>query len=289
VNRDRRRRAPEASKEVSLRTASDAVDIGEGGLSSDEVLVTVDGVSKEFHQGANNVRALDNVSLKIRRGEFVTIVGASGCGKTTLLNMMANFMAPTSGRIVEDPTVSRRGGIGMVFQNPVLLPWRNVLGNVLAPAEIYGMDGAVARSRADDLLRQVDLKGFERAMPYQLSGGMQQRVAICRALLSDPPLLLMDEPFGALDALTRERMNLELQRIFLLGQKTVVLVTHSIEEAVFLSDRIVAMTPRPGRIAEVIENKLPRPRTVESYDAPLFIEYAGHLRKLVMASAPIAA
>lgn len=126
-------------------------------------------------------------------------------------------------------------------------------------------------------------------MPYQLSGGMQQRVAICRALLSDPPLLLMDEPFGALDALTRERMNLELQRIFLLGSKTVVLVTHSIEEAVFLSDRIIAMTPRPGRIAEVIENRLPRPRTVDTYESAMFAEYAGHVRKLVMGPTPQAA
>jgi NitT/TauT family transport system ATP-binding protein len=172
-----------------------------------------------------------------------------------------------------------------VFQSPVLLPWRNVMGNVLAPAEIYGMDKKQATDRATELLTQVELRGFEKSMPYQLSGGMQQRVAICRALLSDPLLLLMDEPFGALDALTRERMNLELQRIFLLGSKTVVLVTHSIEEAVFLSDRIIAMTPRPGRIAEVIQNDLPRPRTVDTYESALFTEYAGHVRKLVMGPA----
>ena len=177
----------------------------------------------------------------------------------------------------------------MVFQSPVLLPWRTVLSNVLAPAEILKLDRRASTVKARELLAQVDLGGFEKALPYQLSGGMQQRVAICRALLSDPPLLLMDEPFGALDALTRERMNLELQRIFGLGQKTVVLVTHSISEAVFLSDRIVTMTPRPGRIAEIIENDLPRPRTLETYDAPQFSEYAGHIRKLIMSSERVAA
>jgi NitT/TauT family transport system ATP-binding protein len=250
-----------------------------------ETLVDIVGVSKEFSQGENRVRALDDVSLAVGHGEFVTIVGASGCGKTTLLSMMAGLVSPSSGTIERDPKVARRGGIGMVFQSPVLLPWRNVMGNVLAPAEIYGMDKKQATDRATELLTQVELRGFEKSMPYQLSGGMQQRVAICRALLSDPLLLLMDEPFGALDALTRERMNLELQRIFLLGSKTVVLVTHSIEEAVFLSDRIIAMTPRPGRIAEVIQNDLPRPRTVDTYESALFTEYAGHVRKLVMGPA----
>jgi len=245
-------------------------------------LVTVTAVTKEFRQGQNQVRALEDVSLTIGQAEFVTIVGASGCGKTTLLSMMAGLVDPTSGTIAKDPRVSRRGGVGMVFQSPVLLPWRNVTGNVLAPAEIYGMDKKQAQVRATELLTQVELRGFEKSMPYQLSGGMQQRVAICRALLSDPPLLLMDEPFGALDALTRERMNLELQRIFLMGDKTVVLVTHSIEEAVFLSDRVIAMTPRPGRIAEEIRNELPRPRTVDTYESHLFTEYCGHVRKLVM-------
>jgi NitT/TauT family transport system ATP-binding protein len=202
--------------------------------------------------------------------------------------MVAGLVDPSAGAIRRAAHVGRRGGIGMVFQSPVLLPWRNVLSNVLAPAEILAMDRTQARRRAAELIAKVDLVGFERALPYQLSGGMQQRVAICRALLSDPPLLLMDEPFGALDALTRERMNLELQRIFMEGSTTVVLVTHSISEAVFLSDRIVAMTPRPGRIAEVIENELPRPRTVETYDDPRFVEYSGHIRRLIMTGASIA-
>jgi NitT/TauT family transport system ATP-binding protein len=252
-------------------------------------LVDISAVTKEFHQGRNDVRALDTVSLSIREGEFIAIVGSSGCGKTTLLNLVANLLSPTTGTIRRAAHVARQGGIGMVFQSPVLLPWRNVLGNILAPAEIYRLDKSWSLERARHLIGQVDLVGFERAMPYQLSGGMQQRVAICRALLSDPPLLLMDEPFGALDALTRERMNLELQRIFVEGAKTVLLVTHSIEEAVFLSDRIVAMTPRPGRIAEIITNELPRPRTVDTYDAPLFTEYAGHIRRLIMETGRAAA
>jgi NitT/TauT family transport system ATP-binding protein len=249
------------------------------------VIVELDRVSKEFHQGENDVRALESVSLSVKQGEFVAIVGASGCGKSTLLNIVANLINPTEGKVQRAKQVAARGGIGMVFQNPVLLPWRNVLSNVLAPAEIYKIDKQTAASRARELLSLVDLREqFHKSMPYQLSGGMQQRVAICRALLSDPPLLLMDEPFGALDALTRERMNLELQRIFMAGSKTVMLVTHSVDEAVFLSDRIVCMTPRPGRIAEIMVNELPRPRTVETYEDPLFIDYSAHIRKLIMAS-----
>jgi NitT/TauT family transport system ATP-binding protein len=250
-------------------------------------LVEIDRASKDFSQESRLVRALDGVSLSIGEEEFVTIVGASGCGKTTLLSMIAGLIDPTGGTVRRATHVGRRGGIGMVFQSPVLLPWRNVVSNILAPSEILSMDRNHAKRRAAELIEKVELTGFERALPYQLSGGMQQRVAICRALLSDPPLLLMDEPFGALDALTRERMNLELQRIFMEGSTSVVLVTHSISEAVFLSDRIVAMTPRPGRIAEVIENQLPRPRTVETYDDPLFVEYSGHIRRLIMGGASV--
>jgi NitT/TauT family transport system ATP-binding protein len=250
----------------------------------DDAVVTIENLSKEFRQRNRAVVAIDDVSLKIRPGEFVAIVGASGCGKTTLLNIIAGLTGLTNGTIERRDEVDRQGGVGMVFQNPVLLPWRTVLANVMAPAEILGMDIATARVRAQELLIKVGLGGFEGALPYQLSGGMQQRVSICRALLSDPPLLLMDEPFGALDALTRERMNLELQRIWIEGNKTVVLVTHSIEEAVFLSDRIVAMTPRPGRIAHIFENALPRPRTVDTYEMPLFIENAGLIRKMILSS-----
>ena len=249
---------------------------------ADPTIVRIRSLSKEFRQRSGPVLALDNIDLSIRRGEFVTIVGASGCGKTTLLNMVAGLIDRTTGAITRSPEVDKQGGIGMVFQSPVLLPWRNVMGNVLAPAEILRIDDAVARQRAAALLEKTGLSSFENALPYQLSGGMQQRVSICRALLSDPPLLLMDEPFGALDSLTRERMNLELLRVFKEGNKTVMLVTHSIEEAVFLSDRIVAMTPRPGRIGTIIENELPRPRSVDTYELPLFTEYCGQIRKLIM-------
>jgi NitT/TauT family transport system ATP-binding protein len=239
-------------------------------------------LSKQFVQRGRPILALDSIDVEIRPGEFVAIVGASGCGKTTLLNIMAGLIEPSAGNLTRAPHVERKGGIGMVFQSPVLLPWRSVVDNVVAPAEILGLPMKSARQRAADLLRKVGLDGFETALPYQLSGGMQQRVSICRALLSDPPLLLMDEPFGALDSLTRERMNLELQRIWIDGAKTVVLVTHSIEEAVFLSDRIIVMTPRPGRIAEILVNELPRPRTVETYEETLFSEYAGTIRKIIL-------
>ncbi len=247
-----------------------------------QAIARTEGLSKEFNQRGRPVLALDSIDLSILPGEFVAIVGASGCGKTTLLNIVAGLIQPSGGSLIRADSVVRQGGTGMVFQSPVLLPWRTVLDNVVAPAEILGMPMASSRVRAEELLSKVGLSGFEAALPYQLSGGMQQRVSICRALLSDPPLLLMDEPFGALDSLTRERMNLELQRIWIDGNKTVMLVTHSIEEAVFLSDRIVVMTPRPGRISEILVNELPRPRTVETYEDPLFTEYAGAIRKIIL-------
>jgi NitT/TauT family transport system ATP-binding protein len=248
----------------------------------DGAIASAWGLTKQFVQRGRPVLALDSIDVEIRPGEFVAIVGASGCGKTTLLNILAGLIEPSAGKLERAPHVERKGGIGMVFQSPVLLPWRTVVDNVVAPAEILGLPMRGSRQRAGELLHKVGLDGFETALPYQLSGGMQQRVSICRALLSDPPLLLMDEPFGALDSLTRERMNLELQRIWIDGAKTVVLVTHSIEEAVFLSDRIIVMTPRPGRIAEILANELPRPRTVETYEDPRFTEYAGTIRKIIL-------
>src|SRR5262245_52556019 len=247
-----------------------------------DAICNVQELSKQFVQRGRPVLALDSIDVSIEPGEFVAIVGASGCGKTTLLNIMAGLIEPSGGKLERAPHVERKGGIGMVFQSPVLLPWRTVVDNVIAPAEILGLPMSSARQRAGELLQKVGLTGFETALPYQLSGGMQQRVSICRALLSDPPLLLMDEPFGALDSLTRERMNLELQRIWTDGSKTVVLVTHSIEEAVFLSDRIIVMTPRPGRIAEILVNELPRPRTVATYEEQLFAEYCGTIRRIIL-------
>ena len=189
-------------------------------------------------------------------------------------------MPVTSGTIERSDVVSARGGIGMVFQRPVLLPWRTVFGNVMAPAEILDLRGN-PKATALALIDQVGLSGFEDALPHQLSGGMQQRVSLARALLSDPPLLLMDEPFGALDALTREQMNLDLLDVWSKTEKTVILVTHNIEEAVFLGDRIVVMAPRPGRIAEVVDSPLPRPRSLEMMGTPEFATLSDHVRRRV--------
>jgi NitT/TauT family transport system ATP-binding protein len=215
--------------------------------------------------------ALRDVSFEAGRGEFISIVGPSGCGKSTLLRIVAGLRPATVGTV----TVAGRAvrapipDIGMVFQAPVLLKWRSILQNVLLPAELAGKDAGALQARAEQLLDMAGLKGFDDKLPRELSGGMQQRAALCRALLLDPPLLLMDEPFGALDAMTRDDMALELLRIWgerdlaREARKTVLFVTHSISEAVFLSDRVVVMSPRPGRIAADLPIDLPRPRTVE--------------------------
>jgi NitT/TauT family transport system ATP-binding protein len=216
------------------------------------------------------VHAVEDVSLEVGDREFVTLVGASGCGKSTLLKLVAGLTPATGGTIhirgeaVREPFPD----VGFVFQQPVLLPWRSVLDNVLFSVEMLGLDPRRYRAPAGDLLELTGLGGFETKYPRELSGGMQQRVAICRALLPDPSLLLMDEPFGALDAMTREEMSLELLRIWDERRKTILFVTHSIPEAVLLADRVVVMTPRPGRIARVVGVDLPRPRTIEmEYDA----------------------
>jgi NitT/TauT family transport system ATP-binding protein len=243
-------------------------------------VVSLRGVSKSFTSGARSVTALVDFSLEVMPREFVCILGASGCGKSTLLRLIADLIPISAGTIVRDLVVSARGGIGMVFQRPVLLPWRTVLRNVMAPAEVLDLN-IDARQTALALIEQVGLAGFEEALPHQLSGGMQQRVSIARALLSNPPLLLMDEPFGALDALTREQMNIDLLDVWAETHKTVILVTHNIEEAVFLGDRIVVMAPRPGRIAEIVANPLPRPRTLSMMGTPEFGMLADHLRQRV--------
>lgn len=247
-------------------------------------LLSIRGVSHRYRQSGRDVQALQEVDLEVRDGEFLVLVGASGCGKSTLLKLIAGLMQPSTGEIVRQPRLDDRGGIGMVFQRPVLLPWRSVLRNVMVPTEVLKTEGA--REAALELIKRTGLSDFESAYPHQLSGGMQQRVAICRALLTDPPLLLMDEPFGALDAITRERLNLLLQQIWSDTHKTVVLVTHNIEEAVLLADRIVVMSPRPGRIVEVIENDLPRPRGVHSYQDPAFAELGVHLRSMIVGADP---
>jgi NitT/TauT family transport system ATP-binding protein len=216
--------------------------------------------------------AVDNVDLSIGESEFVSLLGPSGCGKSTLLSLIAGLIQPTSGEIrIEGRAVSAPyTNIGIVFQNDLLLDWRTVLGNVLVQFEMRGLDSRPHVERARALIASVGLAEFESKYPWELSGGMRQRVAICRALIHDPPLLLMDEPFGALDALTREQLQVDLQRIWQSTRKTVVFVTHSIGEAVFLSDRVVVMTPRPGKIKQILPIDLPRPRDLGVRDSDLF-------------------
>jgi NitT/TauT family transport system ATP-binding protein len=251
------------------------------GTTTSRTIVELAGVSKTFETSDSVVYALDDISLSVSEKEFVALVGASGSGKTTLLNLVAGLLDPTTGVLRRRSELNQPGGIGMVFQSPTLLPWRSVLQNVLLPAEILGMDADAAQEHALDLLDLVGLTGFEKAYPHQLSGGMQQRVSLCRALLSDPPLLLMDEPFGALDAISREAMNIELQRIWSERQTTVVLVTHSITEALFLADRVVALTARPGKVAGVLDNDLSRPRTLQTFESKDFAEYSVHIREMI--------
>lgn len=243
-------------------------------------ILRLSGVNQRFSQRRKEIVALDGIDLEVRQGEFVVIVGASGCGKSTLLKLIAGLLDPTSGSITRGPALQTDRGIGMVFQRPVLLPWRSVMRNVLLPSEL--VDIASARATAADLIEQTGLQGFENAYPHQLSGGMQQRVAICRALLTDPALLLMDEPFGALDAITRERLNLQLQDLWARTNKTVILVTHSIEEAIFLADRIVVMSPRPGQIRDVIVNDLARPRGTSTFTSPQFAKLSVNIRSMIV-------
>lgn len=226
--------------------------------------------------------AVDGVDLSIGTGEFVALLGPSGCGKSTLLSIVAGLVSSSSGNV----TIAGRSiaspytDVGIVFQSDLLLDWRTVLGNVLFQFEMRGQNPKPHEARARELIASVGLGGFESKHPWELSGGMRQRVSICRALVHDPPLLLMDEPFGALDALTREQLQLDLQRIWQSARKTVIFVTHSIAEAVFLSDRVVVMTPRPGRIREILTVDLPRPRTFEVREQPRFVEYVRHVNRL---------
>lgn len=246
--------------------------------------ISARGVSKAFRAGKNSIEALRDIDLDVSAGEFVAIVGASGCGKSTLLRLVGGLMAPTSGEVVIGGKVVTEPspGIGIVFQTPVLLPWRTVQQNVQLPLDIQR--SGKEPERIAELLALVGLHGFEHCRPYELSGGMQQRVALCRALVTNPSLLLMDEPFGALDALTREQMNLELQRVWMDTGKTIVLITHSITEAVMLADRVVVMTPRPGRIQEIIEIRLPRPRDFSCLREPEFHSASERIRMLMNAS-----
>ena len=231
------------------------------------------------------VHALAETTLEIGDRELVTLVGPSGCGKSTLLKLVAGLVPPSRGqiRVREQPVTGPFPDVGFVFQQPVLLPWRSVLDNVLFSVEMLGLDLRQYRKPAGDLLELTGLAGFETKYPRELSGGMQQRVAICRALLPDPSLLLMDEPFGALDAMTREEMSLELLRIREERRKTILFVTHSIPEAILLADRVVVMSPRPGRVARVLRVDLPRPRTMELEFDPRFKAHSDEIRSLIFA------
>lgn len=237
--------------------------------------ISIQDLIKVYPSSDGTVRALDRVSLSVERGSFTTIVGPSGCGKSTLLAIIAGLLSKSSGSVSVDgqEVVRPLTDIGIVFQSPVLLDWRTALENVLLQIEARRGDRETGEVRARDLLTKAGLAGFEKKYPWELSGGMSQRVALCRALVHNPPLLLMDEPFGALDAITRDQMMVDLQQLWHEGQKTVVFITHSVPEAVFLSDDIVVMSPRPGRIDHRLHVDLPRPRTFRDREKPEFVEY----------------
>jgi NitT/TauT family transport system ATP-binding protein len=246
-------------------------------------VVRIERLTKAFQQG--NVTALQDIDLELSPGEFVSLIGPSGCGKSTLLRVIGDLIEPTSGTVTVNGKLARGarkdGDYGIVFQDAVLFDWRTVAKNIALPLELLGWDRNRRRQRVEEMLALVELEGFAEHRPWQLSGGMQQRVAIARALAFEPALLLMDEPFGALDEMTRERLNLELLSIWEKTGSTIVFVTHSISEAVFLSTRVVVMSPRPGRIAGTVDIELPSPRTAETREAPRFFELVTEVRELL--------
>jgi NitT/TauT family transport system ATP-binding protein len=246
-------------------------------------VVSLNGISKTFAKG--NVTALQGIDLQIEPGEFVSLIGPSGCGKSTLLRVIGDLIQPTEGTVEVNGKPARQArsdhDYGMVFQDSVLFDWRTVSRNVGLPLELLGWERGKRKARVDEMLRLVELENFGDHHPWQLSGGMQMRVAIARALSFEPPLLLMDEPFGALDEMTRERLNIELLDIWKRMESTVVFVTHSISEAVFLSTRVVVMSPRPGRIAGIVPIDLSQPRTVDTREDPRFFELVTEVRELL--------
>ncbi|MEQ9813111.1 MAG: ABC transporter ATP-binding protein [Azospirillaceae bacterium] len=248
-----------------------------------ETVVEAEALSLTFRTPDGPVHALDNIDLMIEKGSFVSLIGPSGCGKTTLLRAIADLERPTGGRItVNNGTAEearRARAYGYVFQAPALFPWRNVIRNVKTPLEVMGVPAGQRNVRARKALEVVGLQGFERKFPWQLSGGMQQRVSIARAMSLEPPILLMDEPFGALDEITRDNLNVHLLDLWNRTDLTVVFVTHSIPEAVFLSSRIVVMSPRPGRVLRVIDSDLPRERALDIRENPKFLDIAHRVRE----------
>ena len=242
--------------------------------------LAVERVDLVYETSRGPLQALDALDFTIARGEFVAVLGPSGCGKSTLLKLASGLLKPTRGRLTlgGETITGPRGDVGIAFQQPTLLPWRNVLDNVLVPIRAMRRDVGAYRGKAMALLELVGLGAFARHYPYELSGGMQQRVGIARCLIHEPQLLLMDEPFAALDAMTRETMTDELQRIWMSTGKSVLFITHSIPEAVYLADRIVVMGPRPGRVIETLHVDLPRPRTLETMGHAPFVSLTSHLR-----------
>ena len=248
---------------------------------TENVVVSVSGVSKVFDRAG--VTALENIDLAVAKGEFVSLIGPSGCGKSTLLRIVGDIIEPSAGEIVVNGKPARRarldGDYGIVFQAPVLYDWRTVQKNIALPLEMLRWNRSRRTKRVDEMLELVELTAFAGHYPWQLSGGMQQRVSIARALSFSPALLLMDEPFGALDEMTRERLNMELLQIWAETESTVVFVTHSISEAVFLSTRVAIMSPRPGRITTLVDIDLPQPRTAETREEPRFFELVTEVRE----------
>jgi NitT/TauT family transport system ATP-binding protein len=272
---------------MPARGASTVASAGAAGGATGAVNLDVAHVCKTYETRRGTVEALSDINLSVGGGEFVSLVGRSGCGKTTLLRIMSGLLPPTSGTVEANGRPTWKGTkrdneafaqFGLVFQEANLFPWFNVADNIALPLKLRGVDKKSRTARADELCRLVGLVGFEKAYPRELSGGMKQRAAIARALSYDPTVLLMDEPFGALDALTRDKMNLELQAIHAAAGATVVFVTHAISEAVFLADRVVLLTPRPGRMRSVTDVPLARPRSLETESTAEFQEIIRGLR-----------
>lgn len=268
---------------MSDTSRSETRDSGVPSQARDDPLVEYSNVGKTYDSGEESIVAVETFDGNVERGEFVSLVGPSGCGKTTLLHLAGGLIEPTEGRVTVDGVnvqsdEHEQHNVGLVFQKPVLLDWRTVLRNVLLPIEVMKENGVLQedmdhyRSRARELLTLVGIEGFDDAYPQELSGGMQQRVSICRSLIYDPPLLLMDEPFGALDALTRDQLNDELLDIWRETKKTIIFVTHNLEEAVYLSDRIFVLSHRPANVLDVIDVDLDRPRTEETKTSTEYTE-----------------
>jgi NitT/TauT family transport system ATP-binding protein len=259
--------------------------VAQSNAAANKAYLQVQSLSKVYATDDGSVRALDRVSISQKSGEFVSLVGPSGCGKSTLMMIAAGLISPSDGQVLIDdkPVTKPRTDIGIVFQNHVLLDWRTALQNVMLQAEARRMELHAADVRARALLSAVGLGGFENRYPKSLSGGMRQRVSICRALIHEPSHLLMDEPFGALDALTRDQLVLDLQQLCGERNMSILFVTHGISEAVFLSDRVVVMTPRPGKVDRVIDIDLPRPRTLAMRESPEFAAYSRQILDIFLA------